>query len=351
MSNWKSAPIPTALATYAPTWPYIQWHHGLAIGEGVLADGGFLVDAAKYPGLPLPTVKVRWGKAYAAGSLSVAVLVTKVTWHKGQNKDAEELLAYEEGAWSRLHILAYVAELERTAVITLRSSAAQDFNRELRAFRNGPLALARQHNPTLPECAFWLTIQPGPQAKRGSANTANVTPPTVLLPAPGDLQAAGDWLDMNFVGEELLAHFAQLGVELAYFKRPRNGATEPQPIEPAETSANTYPPPPGRQQPADAEDFPLCDWCGQVYSSPGVPCDQCRKLGAGEEHPPANGRSRRHEELRQATGEADLKQTAANYGLANDPAVQRIIAAALRNGKDSALQSAKVTIARMAQKR
>lgn len=343
MSNWQSASIPTALATYAPTWPYIQWHHGLGLGDGVLADGGFLVDAAKYPGLPLPAIKARWGKAYAAGSLSIAVLATKVTWHRGQNKDAEEIERYEEGAWSRLHILAYVAEIQRTAVITLRSSAAQDFNRGLRAYRNGPLVLARSHNPTMPECAFWLTVTPGPQAKRGNANTASVTPPTLLLPAVGDAQAAADWLDHNFVGQELLAHFAQLGPEIAYFKRPRSGAAG----DPGPAPAPAL----GERRPAVDNGFPLCDWCGQVHSSPGVPCESCRKLGAREEEPPANGRREQHEELRQASIEADLHRIAANYGLADDPAVQRLIAAVLRTGTDSALQSAKVTIARMAQKR
>ena len=227
MNTWKTAHTDPRLNTGRPNgWLYVQWHHGTDSRKDALPEGGWEIERAKYPGLqlPLPTGHVLHGQAklldcWVAESLTVAALATRTTWYLGRSGEARELAAYEPGAWSRFHVLAYVADMERLAVLTLRSSAAQALGQQLRLYGRGVLALAQREAPDLPPSAFWLTIRPGPVERRGEAGNASaVTLPLIGLPDTANEAAVTAWLDANFVGQELLDRFAELLPEIERFR-------------------------------------------------------------------------------------------------------------------------------------
>jgi hypothetical protein len=226
MNTWKTARTDPRLNTGRQNgWLYVQWHHGTDSRKDALPEGGWEIERAKYPGLslPLPTGQVLHGQAklldcWVAESLTVAALATRTTWYLGRTGEAQELSAYQPGAWSRFHVLAYVADMERLAVLTLRSAASQILGQQLRLYGRGVLALAQRAAPDLPPAAFWLTIRPGPVERRGEpGNASAVTLPLIGLPDPADEAAVTAWLDANFVGQELLDRFAELLPEIERF--------------------------------------------------------------------------------------------------------------------------------------
>lgn len=386
---WATATVPSSLQSFAPTWVYLQWHHGTGMGAGVLADGGFLLDQSKYPDLPAtwPTVKTRWGKAWAIDSLTFAVLATKTTWHTGQNTDPVDVPQYTPGAWSRLHILAYIGELERTAVLTLRSSASQDLGRALRRYIHGPLAAARRFRADLPACAFWLTVVPDARQQRGRNNKAEVTPPTIVLPGQEPEEVAA-WLNANFIGQDLLDMLAGYGTELAYFLHnstpftidnsgpepddtprspapaapPRNGHSHPpapayagqaanqnQPTQPAPDAPSFAQCENGHLYDANLFDCPICEAedaaegaanrcnvCGQrwPHHAPGCSAGKAAPQAAGQKPNPATAYD----------PQADLETTARQYGLQDNDAIKRLIAAAVKNGQPATINAAKGNI-------
>lgn len=393
MSSYRTARVPDLIIDDTTERPlYFQWHHGTNMRGDALADGGWECEVGKYPGLSLalPKGHVQHSSnsilAWYATELDVAVLATDLRWFTGPHGEPVEVKDYVTGAWSRLRALAWVKQINRPAVLTLRSSAAQDFANALKAFRLGPLAFARRNAPNLPLCAFWLTVFPGERDRRGQGSAASfVTPPLIQAPSdPDDETALDAWLESRFVGEALLDRFASLP-ELAKFKQ----RAAPEPPEPTPTgngnrlaqsapgyveqepppeddakqrarnlanqfyaeaqamgmsaqattelvveaggdygkaleamydelgympegdppeAARAAPPQDGNDGEFDklksatedpvvkelltkqvvqkGKDFPLCEWCGEVYSSPGVPCRGCQELGASVDNRP-----------------------------------------------------------------
>lgn len=225
--SYRTAQVPATIRDEAEDRPlYLQWHHGTDARNDALADGGWECEVAKYPGLtlPLPKGQVKHGEgsiqAWHAATLSVAVLAQDTRWFTGPSANAVEVRSYVSGAWSRMRLLVWVAEIEKPAILTLRASAAGALGRGLKAFRNGPLALARRDVPGLPLAAFWLDISAGPRERKGEgSNTGWVTLPVITMPdEDADDDAIRDWLDRRYVGDDLLALFARLP-ELAQFKR------------------------------------------------------------------------------------------------------------------------------------
>lgn len=218
--NWLKADVPDQIKTDEMVYlPFLQWHHGTGLGVGVIANGGWLLDEDRALTAPsdAPLIKTRWGQAYAFPSVQVAVLATRTTWYIGQNNEAQQVSGYQPGAWSRLHVLAYVAELTDIMILTLRSTAARDLSRGLRNYSKGPLAYAQKLKPGMPPCAFWLIIQAGRQQQAGAGQKSTVTPPELLLPDPESV-AIEAWLENNFVGEELLNEFAAMTPMIREFK-------------------------------------------------------------------------------------------------------------------------------------
>lgn len=225
--SYRTAQVPATIRDEAEDRPlYLQWHHGTDARNDALADGGWEAECAKYPGLvlPLPKGQVKHNEktilAWHASVLSVAVLAQETRWFTGSSANAVEVRNYVTGAWSRMRLLVWVQEIDKPAVLTLRASAAGALGRGLKAFRNGPLALARRDVPGLPLAAFWLDISAGPREKRGEgSNTGWVTLPVINLPdEDADDDALRGWLDQRYVGDDLLALFARLP-ELAQFKQ------------------------------------------------------------------------------------------------------------------------------------
>lgn len=238
--SYRNAQVPTTMRDDTDARPlYFQWHHGTDARGDALADGGWECEVSKYPGLmlPLPKGSVKHGEktilAWHASVLSVAVLAQETRWFSGPSAAAVEVSGYVEGAWSRMRLLVWVAEIEKPAILTLRASAAAAFGRGLKAFRNGPLALARRDVPGLPLGAFWLDVSAGPRERRGEgSNAAWVTLPVIAMPdEDADDALVRDWLDQRYVGDDLLAVFAELP-ELAQFKQrvaqqPAAGRVDP----------------------------------------------------------------------------------------------------------------------------
>ena len=227
MSTWKNARADTRLNTSRQNgWLYVQWHHGTDSRKDALPEGGWEIEKAKYPGLQLalPSGRVLHGNAklldcWVAENLTIATLATRTTWYLGRTGEAREIPSYAPGAWSRFHVLAYVADVERLAVLTLRAAASQALGQQLRLYASSVLTKAQRDVPDLPPSAFWLTIYPGPAESRGEVGNASViTPPLIRLPDPGDEAAVTEWLDANFVGQDLLDRFAQFLPEIERFR-------------------------------------------------------------------------------------------------------------------------------------
>ena len=177
MSTWKTARADTRLNTSRQNgWLYVQWHHGTDSRKDALPEGGWEIEKAKYPGLQLalPSGRVLHGNAklldcWVAENLTVATLATRTTWYLGRTGEAREIPSYAPGAWSRFHVLAYVADIERLAVLTLRAAASQVLGQQLRLYGSSVLTKAQRDAPDLPPSAFWLTSLPraGREPRRG----------------------------------------------------------------------------------------------------------------------------------------------------------------------------------------
>lgn len=304
-NDWRTAQPDPRLDTSQPNgWLYIQWHHGTDSRKDDLPEGGWEIEQARYPGLALPlhTGGVLHGggrliTAWTTESLTIAVLATRTTWYIGKGKEAKEIPAYQPGAWSKLHILAWVGDVGRLAVLTMHASASQALANQLRTYANTILALAKRSVPTLPPSAFWLTIRPGPPQKRGRpGETSVVTPPTIDLPA--DDSQIQDWMDNNFVGQDNLDKFAKLLPEITRFRQPKTAPNDP--LEPTQDEAEDDVEPP--------------DDLGPVVSSEFA-----------------------------AARDAFLTWIAST-GLQNNPPVVRIVTGALAQGTIEALEAARKTI-------
>lgn len=245
-------------------WLYIQWHHGTDQRSDPLPDGGWLIEQAKYPdrNFSLATGRVRFGDAWIAERLSLAFLATKTRWFVGtRGGDVTEVAKYQEGAWSKLHCLVYVQEVDDVAVLTLAGSASRDLGRQLRAYAAGPLAVARRSVPAMPPSGFWNSVGPGPAYLAGSSQTSRVTPPILNLPgalpssptkaqiaewAAGlDADEVSEWLNLRYVGQALLDRFAALLPEVDRFRQADNhygddGEEEDREAVPAPTEADRF---------------------------------------------------------------------------------------------------------------
>lgn len=244
MSSYASAKTPSTLrgGEDAATWLYIQWHHGTDSRQDSLPDGGWEIERKKYPGLylSLRTGAVLHGNgtmdAWITESMTFCVIDSRLTWHKDDPNQPRGLTsalpAYQPGAWSRLRVLVWSGELDRLAVLTMRGAASQDFIAGMKAYKAGPLALARLENPDLPVCAFWLTVGPGERTKRGQSSAASwITPPMFHLPPADDEPAIREWLEQNFIGQDLLDRIASLDGMIRQFRTVQPAS---QPAEHAE---------------------------------------------------------------------------------------------------------------------
>lgn len=338
MSNYANAKTPAALrgGEDGANWLYIQWHHGTDSRNDALPDGGWEIERKKYQGfnLPLKTGAVLHGNGtvdcWVAQSLTLAIIDSRLTWYMDDPNQrdrsfAPALPAYKPGAWSRLRVLCWVAEIDRLAVLTMRGAASQDFIAGVNAYKAGPLALARLENPDLPVAAFWLTVIPGERTKRGTSGSASfVTPPVFILPQTEDQREVSGWLEANYVGQEMLDRFAQAEPLIRQFRQAQPVASQP--------AENAEAPVPETEQPP-AQSAPTGARCasGHIYDAAkwGDACPTCATI---EDARRAEERAKAlHEQRKAGVGQSDdfdkLRPAS------EDPAVQAALAAADRKAE------------------
>ena len=260
--SYRTARTPsTLLQEEREKFILIQWHNGTDSRQDALPDGGWEIERKTYPGLRLPlktgTVLHSAGTmdAWIAEYLTMAILDHRMTWFIDDSSQASarnprgavEVAQYQPGAWSRLRVLAWCGEMDLPVVFTMRASISSDFMKGLKAFQNGALTVARQDNPDLPACAFWMTVSPGPREKRGKAGASSwITPPIFDLPAedaqPVEIE---QWLEEHFVGQDLIDRMAEQAPDLIQRFRSIGGATRSKQPVPAEPETDDNPAPDG----------------------------------------------------------------------------------------------------------
>lgn len=200
----------------AASYPVLQWNHG---------EGAMLAEVEKWEGygltLPWPVKQVRFGAGrgaavvdcYHSSAVDVAILGTKVRWF--DRATGALLPGYQDGAYSRLHVLSLVkgaAPQEQPALLSLKGVAAGDLSKLLTRARRVIQQAEGQAGRRLSLASFWWRVTCGEARAVGSTQQAIITPPELDLPARGlDVLA---WLGERYIGPALLATVNGLAQEV-----------------------------------------------------------------------------------------------------------------------------------------
>lgn len=258
-----------------PAYPYVAWSLNEAawLCEVDKADTFDLV-------LPWPQETVRFGKGakkkevdcYLSPVARVCILAERTRWFDRSTN--ERVAGYQDGAYSKLHLLALVEGATAVPVmLTIKGVSAGELSKQLTTLRRNVIAVARRKlgKSSLSEAGFWLTLRPGQAMMVGAQQQTEVTPPFLELPGKGDDLA--EWLGKRFVGPEVLEIVNALADEVRGWRDdtghagPEDGDLEAQPPAPVTYSDNGYSnhndqaedledsPPPGPYQMTPADTF------------------------------------------------------------------------------------------------
>lgn len=230
-------------STGTPQYPVIAWNHEF---------GGLVAEVEKLDGfdamLPWPVETVRFGRGakatrkecYGARRAEIAILATKTRWF--DRATGERVAGYQDGAFSRLQLLALVKGAESGPfLLSFKGVAAGELSKALTAVRRGPIAAGRRATgKDLAEAAFWLTIYAGKPQTVGQQQATEITPPHVEMPGKGD--DALDWLGARYIGPQLMAVINGLASEVTAWATS-DGATNGHDQAPAASSGALRPEP------------------------------------------------------------------------------------------------------------
>ena len=245
-----------------PAYPYVAWSLNEAawLCEVDKADTFDLV-------LPWPQETVRFGKGakkkevdcYLSPVARVCILAERTRWF--DRLSGERVAGYQEGAFSKLHLLALVEGATAVPVVlTIKGVSAGELSKQLTTLRRNVIATARRKlsKSSLSEAGFWLTLRAGQSMIVGAVQQVEITPPFLELPGKGDDLA--EWLGARFVGPEVLEVVNALADEVRGWRDADDRHTqdesdlESQPPAPVTYSGNGYSNP--SEEAEDLEDSP-----------------------------------------------------------------------------------------------